>query len=85
MVQGEKTVQYTESANNGGKATSDKAAAAAAAAVEVEVVEGVVEVVVEVVEVVVDSWELCVCGKQAGNKDTNWTHSYFLLGFIKER
>ena len=74
MVQGEKTVQYTESANNGGKATSDKAAAAAAA-VEVEVVEGVVEGVV-------DSWELCVCGKQAGNKDTNWTHSYFLLGFI---
>ena len=75
MVQGEKTVQYTESANNGGKATSDKAAAAAAVEVEeVEVVEGVV-----------DSWELCVCGKQAGNKDTKGTHSYFLLGFIKER
>ena len=76
MVQGKKTVQYTESANNGGKATSDKAAAAAAA-VEVEEVE--------VVEGVVDSWELCVCGKQAWNKDTKGTHSYFLLGFIKER
>ena len=75
MVQGKKTVQYTESANNGGKATSDKAAAAAAVEVEeVEVVEGVV-----------DSWELCVCGKQAWNKDTKGTHSYFLLGFIKER
>lgn len=84
MVQGKKAVQYTESANNGGKATSDKAAAAAAA-VEVEVV--VVVEVVEVVEVegVVDSWELCVCGKQAGNRDTKGTHSYFLLGFIKER
>ena len=78
MVQGEKTVQYTESANNGGKATSDKAAAAAAAAA----VEGVEAAAVEGV---VDSWELCVCGKQAGNKDTKGTHSYFLLGFIKER
>ena len=77
MVQGEKTVQYTESANNGGKATSDKAAAAAAVEVEVEEVE--------VVEGVVDSWELCVCGKQAWNKDTKGTHSYFLSGFIKER
>ena len=83
MVQGKKTVQYTESANNGGKATSDKAAAAAAAAA----VEGVEAAAVEGVEVegVVDSWELCVCGKQAGNKDTKGTHSYFLLGFIKER
>ena len=74
MVQGKKTVQYTESANNWGKATSDKAAAAAVEVEEVEVVEGVV-----------DSWELCVCGKQAWNKDTKGTHSYFLLGFIKER
>ena len=80
MVQGEKTVQYTESANNGGKATSDKAAAAAAAAAAAVEVEEV-----EVVEGVVDSWELCVCGKQAWNKDTKGTHSYFLLGFIKER